>query len=201
MAATFPVWAWWVIWGLMTVLAGFVVYCMWLPFSTLFRKKPVIAPPPSSAAMELASMVGTLLPVPPVYRYEDFLEDLKNPGVSIDTVLARCGGRIPAEWELRLGPAPARATPGQIELPVVADETRTKARLEWFNKASEKTFLLKVVPPPLSPPPVPMIKAWVVHCKFCAPNNGAYLPPPDRYNPIRSCRWCKGTGFVTITGG
>jgi hypothetical protein len=210
--ATFAAWGLRIGFGL-TILTA--VYGMAIVFNLVFRKwkgEPAVAPPPPNAAMELTSMVGSFLTQPPsgvLYRYEDFLEDLKNPSVSIDSVMAKCGGKIPPEWEKRLGPAPAAAQPGQIELPVVADEARSRARLEWFNKASQKTFLLKVVPPPLSPAPVPTIKAWIIHCKWCVDTQRMMYSPSSSYvyrgdtdrRSINTCSKCGGKGLVMITGG
>lgn len=49
------------------------------------------------------------------YRFEDFLEDLKNPAVTIDAIIQKCGGMIPREWEERIGPADPKAPGGAVQ--------------------------------------------------------------------------------------
>jgi len=154
----------------------------------------------------------------PVYRYEDFLEDLKNPAVPIDQVIEKCGGKIPREWEERISPAPEKAVPGPLPAAPV-DEDRAQARKDWFNKLADSTPVIPVVPAPIPPRPVPTIKGWIIHCKWCTDvgagqsgrrvemtpgyHYGQYGVPgvhvQKRY--MNTCQYCGGKGMVMITGG
>jgi hypothetical protein len=115
----------------------------------------------------------------PYSNREDLKRDLADPLVPIDTILARCGGQLPADLD-------------QEE----KKEDRPEIRQAWFKKLAGKLPMLKVVPPPAPQAVVLTIKTFAVPCQ-CRSMHGRTAEPFHK----PACRLCKGRGYVFIQYG
>lgn len=160
------------------------------------------------------------------YSYHDFLRDIKDPDVSIDSIIDRCGGEIPKDWKQNVKPAPVPAdhgpeksqSPFQTQAPI--DIPPSLDRLQrWFTKLAQSTQTRPVVAPPAAPAapaPVVSVPGFTVPCKWCLSERMARRPSSDgsmkgdhfaTKNPYSvdlgtvHCNICQNRGFVTIQRG
>jgi hypothetical protein len=134
----------------------------------------------------------------PYSNREDLKRDLADPLVPIDTILARCGGQLPADLDQEVTEIVDRCGG---RLPANLDqeeekEDRPEIRQAWFKKLAGKLPMLKVVPPPTPQAVVLTIKTFAVPCQ-CRSMLGRTAEPFHE----RPCRRCKGRGYVFIQYG
>lgn len=114
------------------------------------------------------------------YGKEDLRRDLLDPALSLQDVLAKCGGMSPEEIE-------------EVTKGISGPEARNAERLAWYSKMLQKNATLRVVPPPIIPV-VLSVKGRMEVCRH-------ELRQPVYPGGHQQCKVCRDTGYVIIHGG